>query len=684
MKKTKLIIYILAVIFFLNKISNNSALAAVATAITFNEERDGSVLYTYQSSCESDAAKNQYGIIVPKGNKQVDKIYLYFHGYEASTPQSMCESSGHGLCANAAGLKDLNLAIIVPQGKDNIKSDGLSSDTKKMNCVVDEAKTKLQELKTNGVLTSVDNNTWIVAGHSDGWAPVKNYLTGHVANKTLLFDACYATGCEDIIKSGRGGSIFIYAGDDREPSYGTLKEAKTVYNNNKSGGIRMVLALKPKLDHFSIRSKCFLDHEKQDLCNGLGTLFSDQTTASPAPDTTDLEKLKSDLNARKPILEVNIPSLNFSDVKVSQDDTGTYLYIGWIPELISGIYKFLLAIVSIVAAVVIIIQGLRVITSGGGEGKTEAYKKILQSIIGLFIAWGSYAILFTINPALVQFNALKVKMVEKKDLFESFNDFAGPTPGSPTVDVPNTGERTAVCSDVAACLPLCKAAGCTKIFCTGLEIKAGTCQGITSPWQNDCKTSAFPNLNAHDILPPDSSALIPASRWPQMNNITAKPSVRATQLVIDGLQKASNYIDSKYPGKGYKIEITNCWRDYRGDFGSQCAVMMRPSGNNPVANGSTWPGANPHSAGYGCDLALKQNGKTVSGGIGDQNCSSKQEGNRVLVDVLTNATVGAQRLGYEAWHFQWAGFNPCYCSGDKCPLLPVIGDCYKNHENKGC
>lgn len=125
-----------------------------------------------------------------------------------------------------------------------------------------------------------------------------------------------------------------------------------------------------------------------------------------------LNNLAADLNARKPILQINIPGLKFSDVASSTDDTGTYFYISWIPELISAIYKFGIAIISIVAVVMIIVQGMRVVASGGGEQKAAAYKKILQAVIGLFIAWGSFAILYNINPALVQFNALKVKVVQ--------------------------------------------------------------------------------------------------------------------------------------------------------------------------------------------------------------------------------------------------------------------------------
>lgn len=125
----------------------------------------------------------------------------------------------------------------------------------------------------------------------------------------------------------------------------------------------------------------------------------------------------NDLQISKPVIEVNIPQLTFSDVEKNIDSEG-YLHLPWIGEYIAAVYKFGLAIISIIAVVMIIIQGLRIITSGGGENKNAGYKKILQAVIGLFIAWGSYAILYTVNPALVEFKALKVQYIEPELISE--------------------------------------------------------------------------------------------------------------------------------------------------------------------------------------------------------------------------------------------------------------------------
>ena len=40
---------------------------------------------------------------------------------------------------------------------------------------------------------------------------------------------------------------------------------------------------------------------------------------------------------------------------------------------------------------------------------------------------------------------------------------------------------------------------------------------------------------------------------------------------------------------------------------------------------------------------------------------------KALVDALTNDSVGAVRLNYEGWHFEWGGaFTSCRCKGDDC------------------
>lgn len=124
--------------------------------------------------------------------------------------------------------------------------------------------------------------------------------------------------------------------------------------------------------------------------------------------------IQADLQIRKPILEINIPQLKFSDVKNQIDDQG-FLHLPYIGEYMSAAYKVAMVIVSIIGVIMIIVVGVK-ITVMGGEERVNGFKRIGQISIGLFIAWGSYAILYNINPDLVNFKSLKVKYIEPQIL----------------------------------------------------------------------------------------------------------------------------------------------------------------------------------------------------------------------------------------------------------------------------
>lgn len=148
-------------------------------------------------------------------------------------------------------------------------------------------------------------------------------------------------------------------------------------------------------------------------CKLLDAIFD-----SPATQAALLEEVKT----FKPGIEIRLPGLTFSDLAKTVDAEG-YLHIPWIGELIKALYNFGMVIVSIVAVVMIIIQGAKIVVSGG-ESNVEGYKKIGQVAVGLVIAWGSYAILYTINPALVEFQALKVRYVQPIPLAQVIGQIA--------------------------------------------------------------------------------------------------------------------------------------------------------------------------------------------------------------------------------------------------------------------
>lgn len=108
-------------------------------------------------------------------------------------------------------------------------------------------------------------------------------------------------------------------------------------------------------------------------------------------------------------LDIPVPFVEFS--KPVQDDSG--LTVGFIGEYISGVYQFLISIVGIVAAAMILLGGYQYLTAGGSQEKVAgAKKRIVNALMGLVLVLGSYLVLFTLNPNLVAFNALKLTTID--------------------------------------------------------------------------------------------------------------------------------------------------------------------------------------------------------------------------------------------------------------------------------
>lgn len=99
-------------------------------------------------------------------------------------------------------------------------------------------------------------------------------------------------------------------------------------------------------------------------------------------------------------------------------------------EFILLMYRYLVTTASIVAAVMIVIAGFQWVTSGGNsETISSAKHRIGGALIGLLIAYLSYFILNTINPALVNFRLPQVWLIRPQSLIPQF---CSQVPGAPS------------------------------------------------------------------------------------------------------------------------------------------------------------------------------------------------------------------------------------------------------------
>jgi len=101
--------------------------------------------------------------------------------------------------------------------------------------------------------------------------------------------------------------------------------------------------------------------------------------------------------------EVEIPGFA-GEVKVDSSLLGNY---------ISVLYQYLLYVAGVLAVIVIMVGGFQWITAGGNQSKIgEAKERVMSAIIGLFLALGSYLLLFTINPDLIKIHDLNMPNIE--------------------------------------------------------------------------------------------------------------------------------------------------------------------------------------------------------------------------------------------------------------------------------
>ncbi len=119
-----------------------------------------------------------------------------------------------------------------------------------------------------------------------------------------------------------------------------------------------------------------------------------------------------------PVLQINIPTLQpFTTAGMTQTDSEGNIYIPFIGQYIAGIYKWAVGIAGLVAAVLVIIGGFMYLTSGGNAQRAQQGKeRLTQALLGLGLLLGSYLLLYTINPDLVSFKSLKIKVIERKEL----------------------------------------------------------------------------------------------------------------------------------------------------------------------------------------------------------------------------------------------------------------------------
>ncbi len=108
-----------------------------------------------------------------------------------------------------------------------------------------------------------------------------------------------------------------------------------------------------------------------------------------------------------------------------QDDQGfVRAYIQDLGAYIAGIYRWFSGAIGVFATVMIFYGGIVWLTAGGNRSRVQSAKEVIfSSLIAVVIALGSYLLLYTISPRLVNLRPPALKVTQRID--QEFVEFIG-------------------------------------------------------------------------------------------------------------------------------------------------------------------------------------------------------------------------------------------------------------------
>jgi hypothetical protein len=346
-----------------------------------------------------------------------------------------------------------------------------------------------------------------------------------------------------------------------------------------------------------------------------------------------------------PRLEVPIPGLELSSAIRGAGE----ITIPWLAQYVAGTYAFLLAAAGMVAAVMMVVGGFQYLTSAGDKGKLGAGKqKIVNALTGLVLAFGSYTLLYAINPNLVAFDGLKISDVQSQIAMDTANgsneggliSVTAADPGtstpSPDASLPG-GKPTALCNSQASCKSYCD----TYFSDPGSLPKSAP--GMASPSDVQVIPKDIPGVNG-------------------FGNSTSPATIALLRKV-----------GPMFAADGFKLAIGSAYRDLLGQFRLACNAY-RNGRADKVGRTIANPGGSFHGIGFAIDVTLWKDGKQVTmAGDSDLQQTENPAEAKYLAETMLKA--GFRRLNNEIWHFEPANApaTGCRCYKiEECSMPPNV------------
>ncbi len=365
-----------------------------------------------------------------------------------------------------------------------------------------------------------------------------------------------------------------------------------------------------------------------------------------------------------PETKIGIPGVFFTKItkesNITADEFGaSWLNIPFLGEFISAIYKYSVGLISLIAVMVLIISGVQIITSAGNsEAISSAKHRIVSSVIAIVITAGSYTILYTVNPDLVNLKNLKILVVPGKTIEVPENESGASIPETQVDSVVETASNTSGAAPVDGPPYVCG----NKDKGTYDARRADCLQWC----QSNTNKSTWPQYVKGNLLESETQRGLSA---PGIK--TASNNVRIPNIMVDSLKQVG-LAAQNHPEGPFTIQINDGWRPLSRAIEYVCkkftdADELRAQGKNVEADKLiktigpvlSFPGANAHNIATGgaVDVLLldSDNKPLVRNGwfnYDTQTDPSKTQAVRILAEIFYSVP-GWQRYLWEIWHFDY-------------------------------
>lgn len=355
--------------------------------------------------------------------------------------------------------------------------------------------------------------------------------------------------------------------------------------------------------------------------------YDTQACCSPAPPTPEFDikvpKLQIPLFTMKPF---TIP------FRVETPEGGSAIVINFIANYIEGLYRFMVGIAGILAAIMIIWAGITWLTAAGNPEKIGGAKKRLASAaMGLILVLGSYVILYVINPDLVFLKPLRIKTAQRVLLnLEEQEEEQTTRSGSPIIS-------GTACNAIDTCRELCNTP--------------------TEQWP--LSTTTTPDLNQLQTVA--SSDGVDVSSCPD--------GCKGTTTLVQKIKQAGLIAKNRTDGQ-YTLAITSAFRPLSKQIQLVCNKITCSQNESKCVDKGTydpnkfgraiaWPGGSNHGQGIAMDIALVKDGEIIScsGCYNEQTNARWQVGAETLAHIMFEA--GFVRYCKEIWHFELPSGTDC-------------------------